>query len=242
MLNKLKNILKNKGNDNDFKNQYLHHSYSQVGEDIIVEFIFKHILKQNEFTYMDVGAHHPFYLSNTALFYEKGFKGISIEPDPNLCSLIKKYRTNEVCLNIGIMFNEVVNIKQEIDFYVMSATTLNTFSKEEAERLDNEGTYKITDIKKIEVQHLHSIFKKYFLPDFLSIDVEGLDIEIIKSIDFVKYRPKVICVETIQFSPKGNENIKNYDIINYLKEMNYYLYADTNINSIFIDNNFFLKI
>ena len=80
------------------------------------------------------------------------------------------------------------------------------------------------------------------IPDFLSIDVEGLDIEIIKSIDFVKYRPKVICVETIQFSPKGNENIKNYDIINYLKEMNYYLYADTNINSIFIDNNFFLKI
>ena len=72
--------------------------------------------------------------------------------------------------------------------------------------------------------------------------IEGLDIEIIKSIDFVKYRPKVICVETIQFSPKGNENIKNYDIINYLKEMNYYLYADTNINSIFIDNNFFLKI
>ena len=124
----------------------------------------------------------------------------------------------------------------------MSATTLNTFSKEDAERLDNEGTYKITEIKKIEVQHLHSIFKKYFLPDFLSIDVEGLDIEIIKSIDFVKYRPKVICVETIQFSPKGNENIKNYDIINYLKEMNYYLYADTNINSIFIDNNFFLKI
>ena len=50
MLNKLKNILKNKGNDNDFKNQYLHHSYSQVGEDIIVEFIFKHILKKNDFT------------------------------------------------------------------------------------------------------------------------------------------------------------------------------------------------
>ena len=67
--------------------------------------------------------------------------------------------------------------------------------------------------------------------------MEGLDREIISSIDFDKYRPKVICIESLDFSPDGSENNKNFSIIEYLKNKNYYLYADTNINSIFIDKN-----
>jgi FkbM family methyltransferase len=212
-------------------------SYSQSGEDLLVEFIFYHILNIKDFTYMDIGAHHPYYLSNTAIFYEKGNKGISIEPDPILFNEIKKERPNEICLNIGIMFNKKQNNEELAEFYIMSTTTLNTFSKKEAERLHYEGTYKITEKKMIPVKHIHQIIEEYFLPDFVSIDVEGIDYEIIQSFNLKKYRPKVICIETLEFSPNASENIKNKEIINYLSSNNYFLYADTNINSIFIDNN-----
>jgi hypothetical protein len=58
-------------------------SYSQSGEDVIVDFIFQ-ILKIQKPSYLDVGAHHPSYLSNTYLFYQKGCQGVCIEPDPVL--------------------------------------------------------------------------------------------------------------------------------------------------------------
>ncbi|KQT15502.1 hypothetical protein ASG31_14665 [Chryseobacterium sp. Leaf404] len=220
---------------NTSDNIYIKKSFSQCGEDILVDFIFKNILGKNDFTYMDVGAHHPYYLSNTALFYEQGFKGISIEPDPSLFTEIKKQRPNEICLNVGVLFDNDITESDVADFYIMSTPTLNTFSKEEAERLHTQGTYTIVDKKKIQIKHLHKIFDEYFLPDFLSIDVEGLDKEIITSINFEKYRPKVICIETLEFSPDGSENNKNINIINFLSGRNYSLYADTNINSIFVD-------
>jgi FkbM family methyltransferase len=217
------------------------YSYSQTGEDLIVDFVFKHILQKKDFTYFDVGAHHPFYLSNTALFYKSGMKGVCIEPDPLLHEEISKARSRDVCLNIGVGFTIDETATEDLDFYIMSARTLNTFSREEAERLDSEGLYKILEQKKIPVVHLHRLFKEYFVPDFLSIDVEGIDFEILKSIDFQKYRPKVVCIETAEFSavPPGK---KEEESIVYLKEKDYLVYADTFNNTIFIDNIYLQKL
>jgi FkbM family methyltransferase len=214
--------------------EVLNISYSQCGEDLIVDYIFKYILLQPEFNYFDVGAHHAYYLSNTALFYKKGMKGICIEPDPLLHNEIIKSRTNDICLNIGIGYNNDENLTEELEFYIMSVRTLNTFSKEEAERLDREGTYKILEKKKIPVVHLHKLFNEYFVPDFLSIDVEGIDLQIVKSIDFNIYRPRVICVETAEFSPVPPGK-KVYDTINYLISREYMVYSDTFNNTIFLD-------
>lgn len=237
MIKKLLQYLSSDKKEIQTENPYLKKSFSQSGEDILVDFIFKYVLEKPNFTYMDIGAHHAFYLSNTALFYEQGLKGISIEPDPSLFTDIKKHRPNEICLNVGVLFSNDITESDVAEFYVMSTPTLNTFSKEEAEKLDKEGTYRIVEKKNIKIQHLHTIFEEYFVPDFISIDVEGLDKEIISSIDFRKYRPNVICIESLEFSPDGTENKKNHTIIDFLKQENYYLYADTNINSIFIDKN-----
>ena len=210
-------------------------SYAQSGEDIIVEFIFANILNQTKFTYCDVGAHHSTYISNTALFYKKGMTGICIEPDPNLFDEIKRNRPKDICLNCGIGFSEDKNLEEDLDFFIMSSKSLNTFSRSEAERLDKQGEYKIIEIKKIKTFNINKIFEKYFIPDFVSIDVEGIDFEIIKSIDLLNNRPKVICVETAEFSPVP-PGIKVFDSINYLKENGYVFYADTYNNSIFLDN------
>jgi FkbM family methyltransferase len=227
LLNK---FITKKSDLDDFKT-----SYAQSGEDVIVDFIFQHILNQSDFKYFDIGAHHATYLSNTALFYKNGLTGVCIEPDPVLHNDIIKVRSRDICLNIGVGFGKDEEITEELDFYIMSVRTLNTFSKEEAERLQNEGTFKIVDKKKIPVVHIHKLFEEYFLPDFLSVDVEGIDFQILKSIDLNKYRPKVICIETAEFSPIPPGK-KEYDSINYLKQRNYIVYADTFNNTIFIDN------
>jgi hypothetical protein len=122
----------------------------------------------------------------------------------------------------------------------MSARSLNTFSKEEAERLVAQGEFRISEVKKIKTININKLFEKYFIPDFLSIDVEGIDFEIIQSINFNLNRPKVICVETAEFSPVP-PGIKVYESIDFLKEKGYIFYADTYNNSIFLDNNYLQK-
>lgn len=64
-------------------NQFIKKSYSQSGEDLIIKYIFD-ALGIEKPSYIDVGAYHPYCLSNTSLFYELGSKGINIEPDPML--------------------------------------------------------------------------------------------------------------------------------------------------------------
>lgn len=215
------------------KGEFIKKSYSQCGEDLIVKFIFDNLNIINP-TYLDIGAHHPHHISNTALFHENGSTGINIEPDPTLFQAFLKERKNDINLNIG-----VGNKTELLDFYVMSSSTLNTFSFEEANNYQKEGNYRIVDTKKIMVKTLSEILIEYcnsVFPQFLSLDAEGIDEIIIKSIDFENNYPIVICIETISFSTTGN-GIKNTELIKYIESKGYLLYADTYINTIFVREN-----
>ncbi|MDG2433719.1 FkbM family methyltransferase [Flavobacterium sp.] len=230
ILKKIKNIILTEYQAvNNFKKA----SYSQSGEDLIVQFIFD-CLGISKPTYLDVGAHHPHYISNTALFYENGSTGINIEPDPSLFNEFLLHRKNDINLNIGVS-----NINDELDFYVISTPTLNTFSKEEAENYSDQGDYKIIKTEKIQVKTLDFILNEYannVFPQFLTIDAEGVDELIIRAIDFEKNYPLVICIETITFSNTGN-GIKNKSLIAFIESKGYMVYADTNINTIFVKEN-----
>ncbi len=207
-------------------------SYSQCGEDTIIDFAFGQ-LKINNPSYLDLGAHHPYYLSNTAFFYKKGCRGVSVEADPNLFEAFKKERPEEITLNVGV--GETSG--SSADFYIMSATTLNTFSKAEAERYASYGDKKIVNIIKLPILSINDIIATHFktqCPNFISLDIEGMDLLIIKSLDFVKYRPEILCIETISYTENKTEE-KLKDIISYVESKGYFLYADTYINSIFVD-------
>ena len=204
-------------------------SYSQSGEDLIVKFIFDRLKIQNP-SYIDIGAHHPYTISNTALFYLNGSKGINIEPDKTLFDEFLKERKKDINLNIGVSNESII-----LEYFVMNEKALNTFSKEDALNSEKEGK-KIIETKMIQTDKLTSIIACYAnnkFPDFLSLDVEGFDEDVLKSIDFKTNFPLVICVETISFSENGLGE-KNKSIIQLLQNNNYLLYADTNINSIFI--------
>ncbi len=218
------------------RRKYAKATYSQCGEDIIID----HILGDRiPFpTYIDIGAHHPWNLNNTALFYLRGGRGINVEPDPYFYDLLSSERKKDINLNIGI--SDTTEAK---DFYIMSAPTLNTFSKEATEKFEKNEGYSIMEVKKIEVDTLTGIIDKHFNgkhPDMLSIDVEGLEFEILKTVNFEKDPPKVVCLETISFSDTGH-GIKDQKLIEFVCSKGYINYADTNINTIFVLKNFWKR-
>jgi len=227
-MNNLKTYLK-KLIRNDQNLKFQKRSYSQCGEDLIVEFIFNQLGIYKP-TYLDIGAHDPFYLSNTAIFYKKGCRGINVEPDINLYNKIIKHRQQDINLNIGI-----AESTGYAEFYVMNVPTLNTFSADQVDLYKKEGGYFVAEIKNIKLDTVKNVidYNNGVFPDFLSLDAEGVDEIVIKSINYSN-KPKVICVETLSFSNSGN-GLKNNDIIEFLNDNGYFLYADTHINSIFID-------
>ena len=205
-------------------------SYSQCGEDLIMQHIFNALNIQTP-TYLDIGAHHPSFLNNTKLFYDNGSSGVNIEPDPSLITAFWKKRPRDINLNIGIGDKTDV-----LPFYVMSVPTLNTFSEEEAKTIEHGGNIKIKQVINMSILDVNDILKNYFSlpPDLISIDVEGLDLAILRNLDFSLYRPKVICVETITFS-EIRQGKKITEIASLMEYNGYFSYADTNINTIFVD-------
>lgn len=209
-------------------------SWAQQGEDLIIDFIFTWQLGCAFPSYLDIGANHPSILSNSYYFYKKGCRGVNIEPDPNLIEHIRSCRPADINLNIGIG-----KVESELDFYRMSQSTLNTFSKETADDYKTNkqfGYPEIIGVDKVKVLPINDILEKYFKATtdyFISIDVEGLDLEIVKSIDYEKYRPKIICVETLVYTRDGLLD-KQHEIIDFILSKGYSCYADTSVNSIFV--------
>jgi FkbM family methyltransferase len=212
---------------------YQKKSYSQCGEDLIVRYIFnlRGIFSPS---YIDIGANNPFKINNTAIFYNQGSRGINIEANPNLLSDFEKHRPDDINLNIGVGEKEAL-----LDFYIMDDDTLSTFSTEEYNSFIKHGK-QLKEIKKITVLPVIRILDQYnngLFPDFLSLDVEGVDLMILKTINFEKSAPKVICVEAAAYSPFGSGDRRN-DIIDFLISKNYYEYANTNLNAIMVKRDF----
>lgn len=206
-------------------------SYSQCGEDLIVRFVFDS-LRIPAPSYLDIGAHHPYRLNNTYIFYAAGSRGVNIEPDPALLAGFTETRPRDANLNIGIGEHEGV-----LKFFVMSVNTLNTFSAEEAQALEQGGKVRIEQIREVQVRTVNSVLAEQFLqdaPDFVSIDVEGGDLQILRSFDFSRWRPKVFCVETITYSDR-RDGRKIPEIAALLQDQGYFAFADTYVNTIFVD-------
>jgi FkbM family methyltransferase len=216
--------------------RHLRSSYSQSGEDIIISDLFAR-LSIAQPSYLDIGANEPIALSNTYRLYSKGSRGVCIEPNPVLYKKLRQVRKNDVCINAGIAFNE----NTEADYYVFQddAHGLNTFSKTDADfweqtGIESLGKFQVKKVIKTKLININEIISNYFnpYPNFVSLDVEGLDLQIAKTLDFDRYKPEVFCVETLMYTSNKKET-KNQELINFFNDKGYFVYADTYINTVF---------
>ena len=205
----------------EFANIY----FSQTGEDIILREIFHN--KKKGF-YVDIGAHHPKRFSNTFLLYKKGWKGINIDADKRSIDLFNEERKRDINVHCAIS-----NKEQKLDFYTFLDGAINTFNKKEAESWAKTRNEK-PKIKKFKTKRLETILDKY-LPkdtkiDFFSIDIEGYDLEALKSNNWKKYSPKYILIEMFGSPFKSKENKEKNK---FLGQQGYELIAKTTITSVY---------
>lgn len=209
--------------------EYIKHSFSQSGEDLTIDKILGY--KKRGF-YVDVGAYDPHRFSNTKRFYLRGWRGINIEPNTTNYIKFVKTRKKDVNLNIGI-----ANINSKLLFYKFIPETLSTFSKEEAENYIKQG-YQMNGKKIIHVKKLADVLNNYRPVkniDFFSIDTEGFDLEVLKSNDWRRYRPRLICIESASHSMDKVDK-KNPALDAFLSSKGYKLISDNGLNSIYKNN------
>lgn len=217
-------------------------SYSQFGEDIIVARLFGDLAIKNV-SYLDIGANNPQFISNTYLFYERGASGVLIEPNAFLCEKLRAERPRDTTLNVGIGADE--NIK-EADFYQFPAEAdgLSTFSADEAKHWETVGMngkkYKVERVLKMPLLSINKVIADYFTecPDFVSIDVEGWDLQILKTFDFERYNPAIFCVETLAYKEDGS-GYRLEEIGEFFESVGYFSFHETYANNIFVNKNLY---
>jgi FkbM family methyltransferase len=206
-------------------------SYAQIGEDLVI----KHVLDRQKVvgpSYLDIGAFHPIHNNNTYLLYRSGGRGVLVEPNPALAAELKKTRPNDVIVEAGIG----VSGTREADYYVVKGDgQLNTFSKEQADALSRKYGPKIVErVVKRPLVTVNELLQKHFesSPDVVSIDVEGMDLEILRSFDFDRARPRLFCVETSEVETGAT----NPAIVALMRERGYSVRGGNLVNTIFVDD------
>lgn len=204
-------------------------SYAAMGEDLILGALLKDVLKIASPTYLDIGAADPVAASNTYLLYTQGSRGVLVEPNPTYVARLREVRPGDTVVGVGVGFGDA----READYYIIKNNPmLNTFSPETAEFRTQRGS-EVERIVKMPLVPVMTVIDEYLkaTPDLLSIDAEGLDLDIVRSLDLTTYRPPVICAET-----KGpSATHESTPIAQYLVTQGYIVTAGTVYNTILID-------
>ena len=208
-----------------FNNKFYLKSYSQEGEDMILNKLLENC-KTGYF--VDIGAHHPKRFSNTYFFYKKGWTGINIDAKPGSMDIFKKQRPLDINIEMGLSSSN-----EDLNFYIFNEPALNTFDYELANKRCNDK-YFINEIRSVKCMTLDQIFDRY-LPSnqsitFLTIDIEGYDLKVLKTNNWEKYRPDFLVVES--YSMYINDVLES-DIYQYLIKNNYKLVSKSFYSLIF---------
>jgi FkbM family methyltransferase len=168
---------------------YRRECYSQEGEDRILWRLFE---EQERGFYVDVGAHHPIRFSNTFLFYRAGWSGINCDATPGSMAPFARIRPRDINLELAIS-----DAGGALSFYGFDEPALNTFDPKLATEYSAHA--RLIQRKTVPTVPLREVLTRY-LPagtpiDFMSVDVEGFDLSVLRSNDWTRYRPTVLLVE-----------------------------------------------
>jgi FkbM family methyltransferase len=205
--------------------------FSQFGEDLAIATLLR---PQSKGTYVDVGANHPFNGSNTAYLYMLGWSGLAIEPNPAFSREYKKARPRDKFLTAG-----VAESNSELTYYEFQYDKLNTFSSARAEQLSNEGNPPVRE-RKIPCSPLSTLIAEHMPErhvDLLSVDCEGLDLQVLKSARLDQLRPSALLVEDFMQYVAYRDGIAAGEFDEYLRSMEYSPIFQCAWSSIYVSNN-----
>lgn len=206
-------------------------SYAQWGEDMLIYKLFTYI--PNQKTFIDIGAHHPFHISNTAFMHAKGWKGINVEPNPILFKKFEALRPHDINLCCG-----VAGQRGTLPFYMVDDWSgRNSFDKKTVEAFVRDyPSFRIQKVTNINVVTLESIIKKYAkgrCPDYMTIDTENLEYEILSNYDLKNHGPKVLTMEITS---------KKAELTKMMEQADYFLYIKIAGNYTWVKNEYKEKI
>ena len=183
--------------------------YSCFGEDLFIKDFFE---KDKKGYYVDVGSYHPFFWNNTYLLYKKKWNGINIDANPLSTELFRIARKDDYNFNLAVSNQKKNKIKL---FYRRKMNVLNTTDEQFAKRNFPNGY----ETKEIECLPLNNILEKTRFKnkiiDFLNVDVENTEKDVLESLDFNTYKPRLICVE---IHTDNVESFKNNPSFRFLNE------------------------
>ncbi len=204
---------------------YATKSYSQEGEGMILRRLFE---SETTGFYVDIGAHHPMRFSNTYHFYKKGWTGINIDARPGTKILFESVRPKDITIEAGVSRE-----KSELTYYMFNEPALNTFDQ----KLANERAadiYYIIDQAKIDCFPLSELLDSYLPPNqsisFMTIDVEGYDLQVLQSNEWNKYKPQFIIIESYETLI---EDVIKSEIYKYMYHLGYRLFSKAHLSLIF---------
>ena len=192
--------------------------YSNWGIDLLIKDILKN--QKEKGIYIDVGSHHPLINNNTYILYKRGWKGINIDLDFNSIDMFNYFRPKDH--NIQIALSNKIGFTDLYFFHNRSAK--NTITKSRGKGAKS--------IKRVKTDTLNNIIKNSKINtkkiDFLSIDVEGNELNVLKGLNFKNYRPKIISIEFIkpnikEFYQHDIKNIFKSDIYKFMISKKYKL-------------------
>ena len=199
--------------------------YSASGEDIILEHVFKN--QKNGF-YVDVGSYHPEWFSNTKKLFDSGWSRINIDPNIDTINLFYKYRQNDLNLNVAVSdSNGTGEYYKFLEIDIAGGGSGNSLSFDTKNRYEKEGLTTTTII--VPVRTLSTILSEHAVDkkiDFLNIDVEGLDLQVLKSNDWNRFRPRIIAVE-IWGNTINYDSLSENETYKFLREQNYVAFSNT---------------
>lgn len=204
--------------------------YSQDGEDAVLASFYEEKPDYKGF-YVDIGAYHPMRFSNTHYFYERGWRGINIDATPGSMEEFRRMRPRDTNIEIGISKE-----RKDLTFYSFEEPALNSFDEKVSEERIRVG-WKLKEKIAVKTAPANEVLKEN-LPkgqhvDFMSIDIEGLDFEILKSLDWERYKPDFLLVEDLEIVDKGTIGYESSEMYRFLEDKNYFIIARTRRTLIF---------
>jgi FkbM family methyltransferase len=182
-------------------------SFSQNGEDLILDALLGH--RRSGF-YVDVGCNHPTNISNSYRFYLRGWSGIAIDANAEFGSGWMRTRARDKFIAACVS-----DEPREVEFKIFESRALSSIDGQKF--YDNDQHYKLVRVDRLQTKTLTELLDECHAPSefaFLSVDVEGHDFEVIRSLEFDRYSPEVVLVELngtdIDVGEAGHSPIANY--------------------------------